>query len=573
MIHAAALRSGKSHRDENFPVASRLIRERHRGAILAFYDFVRTADDIADRPGLPAADKLALLDRLEAALLGQSDSEPEGVKLRIALREHDLTPRHAQDLLTAFRRDVIKRRYRNWNELMDYCRYSAMPVGRFVLDVHGESRETWPVSDAICAALQVINHMQDCGADYRKLDRVYIPLDELAAAGAQVEALAGTEASPQLRACLARLAARTEALLHDGAALPAMVTDTRLALEIAVITQLARRLVHVVQTRDPLSERVHLRAGEVAGVSLLGIIGGASQRLARQWEAARSAAAKNGNGHAVDGEDQTAAQIASGSSFNTAMRILPRDQRQAMLEIYAFCRAVDDIADSQGDPRERLAALERWRRDIGALFAGEVPERLRALATAVRQYDLQQRDFLALIDGMEMDVRVTMRAPDMATLDLYCDRVASAVGRLSVRVFGLGEGDGEALAHHLGRALQLTNILRDLDEDAAIGRLYLPREALQRAGIHVSEPRAVLDHPAIGAACAVVAERAGEHFREADAIMSRLPRRLVRAPRIMAGVYQSLLESLLERGWAAPRQEIRVRRRRMARILLQHAVL
>jgi squalene synthase HpnD len=170
---------------------------------------------------------------------------------------------------------------------------------------------------------------------------------------------------------------------------------------------------------------------------------------------------------------------ASGSSFYAAMRILPREQREAMFQIYSFCRKVDDIADSDGPRGERLAALQQWRDDIDALYQGDPPPRLRDYVTSVKKFDLQRADFLAIVDGMEMDVPQDIRAPDLATLDLYCDRVASAVGRLSVRVFGLPTDDGIALAHHLGRALQLTNILRDIDEDAAIGRLYLPREGLR----------------------------------------------------------------------------------------------
>ena len=173
---------------------------------------------------------------------------------------------------------------------------------------------------------------------------------------------------------------------------------------------------------------------------------------------------------------------ASGSSFYAAMRILPREQREAMFQIYSFCRQVDDIADSDGPRPERLAALQQWRDDIEALYKGDPPPRIRDYVASVQRFDLKQQDFLAIVDGMEMDVPQDMRGPDLATLDLYCDRVASAVGRLSVRVFGLGEADGILLAYHLGRALQLTNILRDLDEDAAIGRLYLPREALVEAG-------------------------------------------------------------------------------------------
>src|SRR5436309_4349532 len=216
---------------------------------------------------------------------------------------------------------------------------------------------------------------------------------------------------------------------------------------------------------------------------------------------------------------------ASGSSFYAAMRILPREQREAMLQIYSFCRQVDDIADSDGPREQRLAALQQWRDDIDALYQGMPPARLKDYVVSVKMFGLRREDFLAIVDGMEMDVPADIRAPDLATLDLYCDRVASAVGRLSVRVFGLSEQDGILLAHHLGRALQLTNILRDIDEDAAIGRLYLPQEELRKAGIVSTDPKAVLTSATLGQVCDAVAARALSHFHEADVIMARNPRR------------------------------------------------
>lgn len=281
----AALRSGKGHRDENFPVASRLIHPRHRGAILAFYEFVRIADDIADHATLSEREKLAMLDGLEAGLLGQSDEQREAVALRTVLRERNLTPRHAQDLLTAFRMDVTKLRYRDWDDLMGYCRYSAMPVGRYVLDVHGEDRSTWAANDALCAALQVINHLQDCKKDYQSLNRVYVPEDALAAAGATVEDIGREAATPALRRCLVALAERTGKLLDTSAAFSPQIKDFRLAMEVAVIQSLARRLVALLLQRDPLSERVHLGKGAVAGVGLIGIIAGTAGRFSRVFTA------------------------------------------------------------------------------------------------------------------------------------------------------------------------------------------------------------------------------------------------------------------------------------------------
>jgi phytoene synthase len=275
---------------------------------------------------------------------------------------------------------------------------------------------------------------------------------------------------------------------------------------------------------------------------------------------------------ATENTDANAVTRAAGSSFYAAMRILPRAQRQAMFEIYAFCRHVDDIADSDLPRPERLARLAAWRSDIAALFAGAAPARLAGLAEAQRTFSLAQEDFLAVIDGMEMDAREDIRAPDFATLDLYCDRVASAVGRLSVRIFGMPPDDGKRLAHHLGRALQLTNILRDLDEDAAVGRLYLPVEALDAAKIAARDaPSAVLASPSLPQACAVVVARAESHYAEAEAVMARSRRRAVRAPRIMGTVYRAILHGMAARGWHPPRERIRPSRAKLLGTLLRYA--
>jgi phytoene synthase len=278
--------------------------------------------------------------------------------------------------------------------------------------------------------------------------------------------------------------------------------------------------------------------------------------------------------NAIDPEPVVEARArASGSSFYLAMRLMPREQRQAMFEIYSFCRAVDDIAD-EGGPRDvHLAQLQRWRHDVDAIYAGAAPPRLQALAEAIRTFDLRRDDFLTVIDGMEMDVIAPIRAPDWATLDLYCDRVASAVGRLCVRVFKMEDAQGVALAHHLGRALQLTNILRDIDEDAGIGRLYLPQEALSAAGITSTEPLEAIANPAIDRACAPVVARAQRHFVESDAIIARSPRRVVRAPRVMSAAYRSILERLVARGWLPPRAPVKRRRGQLVWIVLCHGIV
>ncbi|WP_159009657.1 squalene synthase HpnC [Bradyrhizobium sp. S69] len=278
MTTASELRSGKTHRDENFPVASWIIHRRHRALILAFYNFVRTADDIADHATLGERDKLAYLDLLEAELLGKGDTQPEAVNLRNALAERSMPPRHALDVLVAFRMDVTKLRYENWDEVIHYCRYSAMPVGRFMLDVHGESISTWAASDALCAGLQINNHLQDCGKDFRDLNRVYLPRDALAAAGASVEQLGQAQAPAPLLQCLHSLAARTEGLLNDSRSLGGEVRDFRLGLEISVIQSFADRIVRMLKVRDPLSEKVHLGPIELLAHS----VGGMASETARR---------------------------------------------------------------------------------------------------------------------------------------------------------------------------------------------------------------------------------------------------------------------------------------------------
>jgi phytoene synthase len=266
--------------------------------------------------------------------------------------------------------------------------------------------------------------------------------------------------------------------------------------------------------------------------------------------------------------DETSSErIAAGSSFYAAMRILPRAQREGMFEIYSFCRQVDDIADSDGPRDLRLAALQKWRSDLDDLYAGLPPAPLRALARTVAEFSLEKADFIAVIDGMEMDVISTIVAPDLGTLDLYCDRVASAVGRLSVRIFGMAHDDGIALSHHLGRALQLTNILRDIDEDAGIGRVYLPRETLTEAGVAPLTPEAV-SASVLDIACAPLVAQAREHFRVSNEIMKRYPRDVVIAPKIMAQAYGAILDKLIARGFATPRPRVRVSKVRLIALLV-----
>jgi len=265
---------------------------------------------------------------------------------------------------------------------------------------------------------------------------------------------------------------------------------------------------------------------------------------------------------------------AAGTSFYWAMRLLPRDRRDGMYAIYAFCREVDDIADDTGPTTAKQAALAEWHAEIDALYAGH-PRQIvaRALVEPVERYRLRREDFHAVIDGMEMDAVEDIRAPDLATLDLYCGRVAGAVGHLSVHVFGDASPAAHNVADHLGRALQLTNILRDLDEDARRGRLYLPREILERHGIAGTDPPKVLRHPALPAACRELAALALAHFDEAAQAMSRCSRWAMRPAAVMGAFYRALLDALLRDGWRDPSSRVSLSKLHKLRLVLRHGLV
>jgi presqualene diphosphate synthase len=265
---------------------------------------------------------------------------------------------------------------------------------------------------------------------------------------------------------------------------------------------------------------------------------------------------------------------ASGSSFYTAMRMMPQQERDAMFAIYAFCRKVDDIADDGiGTRPERYRKLEDWRADLDALYAGSPPAAAAFLAPAVTHYRLRKEDFLTILDGMDMDVAEDIVAPDLATLDLYCERVASAVGRLSIKVFGMEEGPGFALAHHLGRALQLTNILRDVDEDAAIGRLYLPREYLFAAGFKSLDPKMVVSDPRVDTACRQLAGLAHEHYDKAQAILTAKPKGRIATPWLMGAVYSEILRATEAAGFAPPRHRVSLSKGKLLLLVLRSKFL
>jgi hydroxysqualene synthase len=267
--------SGKGRGDENFPVGSWLIRRELRPHVHAFYRFAREADDIADNPALAPDDKVRRLDRMSAVLDGApGEASPAAAAMRASLAATGVTAQHCHDVLRAFRLDATKLRYRDWDDLMEYCRYSAAPVGRQLLDLHGEARATWPASDALCSALQVLNHLQDCAEDFRALDRVYLPEQDLAACGVGIADLTAARSSPGLRAVIDRLLDGTDALIVRARFLPPGVKSPGLRRECAVIVQLAARLARRLRHGDPLAMRVKLRRSDFAAAFLVGFLRG-----------------------------------------------------------------------------------------------------------------------------------------------------------------------------------------------------------------------------------------------------------------------------------------------------------
>ena len=282
---AAETPSGKGAGDENFPVGSWLLPARLRPQVARFYAFARAIDDVADNPALTPEDKIRRLDRFEDAITGKETKDPALMtahRLRVSLAETGVTARHCVDLVAAFKQDAVKLRYDDWDDLLGYCELSANPVGRYLLDLHGEDPAGYPASDALCSALQVINHLQDCGDDYRDLDRVYLPQDWMAASGLTVDALAGSESPDGLRRVLDLCLDATAALLEQADRLPGQLRSRHLALESAVIAALAHRLVGELGARDPLAERVVLNKAQSLRVAAPSALGELARRIFRR---------------------------------------------------------------------------------------------------------------------------------------------------------------------------------------------------------------------------------------------------------------------------------------------------
>lgn len=523
---AVAATPTRDHDAENFPTASLLLARPVRARVMAFYRFVRTADDIGDSPDLPEAEKIARLDAMERALDDPATAMPE------ARRLHDLGVgvEEARTMLSAFRQDAVKRRYADWAELEDYCRRSADPVGRMLLRLHGDAANAPAnaAADALCTALQVLNHLQDLVPDRDALDRIYLPEPWMALAGGEA-AFFDPANAVRRREVLDAALDRVEEALDRASALPRLLASRRLAVQSGVTIALARRLLARLRAADPVAGRVALSKADFA------------RAFATGWRAEPAEAAL------------VAARVGrAGSSFARGMAALKGGRRRALWAVYAFCRAVDDIADGAMPEAEKRRFLAGWRRKLAAPDCALS----RELAWAREAYGVPEAECEAMIAGMETDAADRLRLEDEAALDLYCRRVAGSVGAMSVRIFGAPEAEGFGLA--LGHTFQLTNILRDVDEDAVRERVYVPLSLLAAEGIPDGPAAEIVRHPRFAGLCARLAERARAGFAAAQADIRAYDAQALKPAAVMMWGYHRLFERLLARGWEGARPRPRL---------------
>ncbi|MDR6293293.1 MULTISPECIES: squalene/phytoene synthase family protein [Inquilinus] len=549
---AVEVAASKTSRQENFPVGSWLLPKALRPHIAAFYRFARTADDIGDDPDLAPAEKLARLDALEAGLTGPGPDSTTAIRASIAATGVGLVD--CRDILTAFRRDSENRSCASWDDLIDYCRYSANPVGRYLLRLHGQAESTFPAGDALCTVLQILNHLQDCGDDWRKLRRIYVPTDWIAAAGGIDRFFTADEASARLRRpVLDRCLDLVDAMLDTATTLPGQLTSRPLAAEVSVMLWLARRLAARLRAGDPLLGRVALGKSDFARALRPG--------LSVMAFGARPL------------DDATLVRMAvfrAKSSFAAGMRILPPDGRRAIYAVYGFCRQVDDIADSTATVEEKIADLAAWRERLDRIFAGRGEDPLdREMIWAIRRFDLPRAEFDGMLDGMTIDAAAEVRIADRAGLAHYARCVAGTVGVLAVKIFGCPDAASEAFAVAQGEALQLTNILRDVDEDAGLGRLYLPESWLREAGISTDAPiPTIVADPRIAQVCARLAADIVPLYAALPGLMPPGTEKRMKAALIMQHSYRRIFEMLQARGYTDRRVRPRLSKREKLGILL-----
>lgn len=547
---AVELAASKTSGQENFPVGSWLLPKRLRPHVANFYRFARAADDIGDDPDLPPAEKLARLDAMGAGLTGPGPEAAAGIRASIAATGVGLVD--CRDLLVAFRRDSENRSCRTWDDLIDYCRYSANPVGRYLLRLHGQAESTFPAGDALCTVLQILNHLQDCGDDWRKLRRIYVPIDWIDAAGGIDRFFTPAEA-PLRRPVIDRCLDLVDAMLDMASTLPGQLTSRPLAAEVSVMLWLARKLAARLRQGDPILARVALSKADFA-------------KALRPGLSVMAFGARTLDDAAL----VRMAVVRAKSSFASGMRILPADGRRAIYAVYGFCRQVDDIADSGATVAEKTADLQAWRERLDRIFAGRGEDPLdRELIWAIRRFDLPRSEFDGMLDGMTIDAAAEVRIADRAGLAHYARCVAGTVGVMAVKIFGCPDLDSAAFAVAQGEALQLTNILRDVDEDAGLGRLYLPESWLREAGIPTDAPiPSIVADPRIATVCARLAAEIEPLYAALPGLMPAGTEKRMKAALIMQRSYRRIFEMLQARGYTDRSVRPRLSKREKIGILL-----
>jgi squalene synthase HpnC len=511
---------------ENFPVASRLIAPALRPVVMAFYRVARGTDDIADDPLLDPATKMARLQSIDGVLAGTSavvgdHLSEDAATLRETCRRHGVDIVHARHLIAAFLADARNQPCRSWEDLIAYCRLSAAPVGRFLLELHGEARSAVPASDALCTALQILNHLQDCQGDWRRLQRCYVPLDWLAREGLAPEAFLAPRSTEALRRVIDRVLDATEPLIAEARQLPACLHDSGLAAESAAVVAIADSLAASLRRHDPLAGRV--APGRARKVAII----------------ARAAFAH--------------ARWPTRSSFALSIRLFDRDARRSVAAVYALARRLDDIVDGPADPDAKAAAMSAWHEEIARLYEGRPQEALTS-ALGHATASLPRAEFDALIEGLAMDAGAPIHAPDATTFRRYCRGVAGAIGVLVLAACGHRSDADRDFAVQLGEAFQTVNVLRDIDEDAARGRLYVPAETLRAAGLDPTSPiGTLLADPRFAEARRLLAADAASAFAAAQALAREAPGSRVFAVRLMTATYRRILERLAREPGRRPR--------------------
>ncbi len=529
---------------ENFPVASLLLPKKIRQQVIALYHFARHADDIADDGTIPASERKQQLQLLyEQISHPAKNTPPIWAEPYLALVESgEVDARHGQALLQAFIQDTYKNRYATWEELLHYCMFSAAPIGRAMCELHQEWAVDLDASDAICNALQIINHVQDIESDLRERDRCYLPQ----AWGLDEQDIAQEAMSENLRQLVDKMLDEVDDMLELGKKLPATLRHFRFRAEISIIHALAVALATKLRNHDILARRVSLSKWQ----KICCVVKGVSRAIFVRKKASSGFMKK---------------ALFSKSSFLFPLLQLKGQKKSAMLTFYAFCRVIDDAVDDAPTREVGRENIAFWRAEIARIYTSEVsvnnsnsdyPQHpiSRALAPVVQREEIAQHVMEDMLAGQEMDLEKGVTCPDLGELDLYCYRVASCVGLASICIFGYQAKATQTFAIELGKCLQLINIMRDVQEDAERNRIYLPLELMRAQGIEAISPEQLLapssvQRDALKKVGEAMAKMAEAHYLAAMQALPEVDRGNMKPALMMHKVYHHYYVMLQEAKW------------------------